>query len=200
MVTAAGGVRNKSRLRVHRFLPDSLANGPGRRAVLWLQGCTLGCPGCFNPETHSSSAGKLISVDEVFDLITARTDTVEGVTFSGGEPLQQSWPLLSLVDRLRRETSLSLLLFTGYTWQEVLALPVSASLLDHLDVVIAGRYDARQRLAHGLRGSANQSVHLLTTRYSPADLDSVPPAEMIITADGRVELSGIDPVLWSPAV
>ncbi|NJO00209.1 MAG: 4Fe-4S cluster-binding domain-containing protein, partial [Anaerolineales bacterium] len=40
-----------SLLRLHQFLPQSRVNGPGLRAVLWVQGCSLGCPGCFNPQT-----------------------------------------------------------------------------------------------------------------------------------------------------
>ena len=196
MVTPAGVAAVAPMLRVHRFLSGSWSNGPGRRAVLWLQGCTLGCPGCFNPETHSSSGGYWLSVDEVFARIVSLAGAVECVTFSGGEPLQQFQPLSVLVNRLRRETDLSLLTFTGYTWQEVLSLPHAESLLACLDVVIAGRYDARQRLAHGLRGSANQTVHLLTNRYSLADIDAVPPSEVIITGDGQVDISGIDPMSW----
>jgi pyruvate-formate lyase-activating enzyme len=43
-------------LRLHQFLPSSHTNGPGLRAVLWVQGCSLGCPRCFNPATHSARA------------------------------------------------------------------------------------------------------------------------------------------------
>ena len=38
---------------IHAIEPRSRANGPGARFVVWLQGCTLGCPGCFNPATHA---------------------------------------------------------------------------------------------------------------------------------------------------
>ena len=37
---------------VHGFVPVSRANGPGRRAVLWFQGCKLNCPGCWNQASH----------------------------------------------------------------------------------------------------------------------------------------------------
>jgi anaerobic ribonucleoside-triphosphate reductase activating protein len=200
-VTSAARITQAPPLRVHQFLPESWANGPGRRAVLWLQGCTLGCPGCFNPETHPISGGALMQVDEVFDRITAHAGDLEGVTFSGGEPLQQLTSLRPLIHRLHRETDLSILLFTGYTWQEVLAMPHSHAWLACLDVVIAGRYDARQHLAQGhrsLRGSANQTIHLLSSRYTEGDLEGAPPAEVIITVDGLVALSGIDPLWWQP--
>jgi anaerobic ribonucleoside-triphosphate reductase activating protein len=68
--------------------------------------------------------------------------------------------------------------------------------LKHVDVLLAGRYDASQRVADGLIGSANKTVHFLTGRYNMADLESVPQAEVILNADGEIILSGIDPLNW----
>jgi len=182
-------------LRVHGFLPFSRANGPGVRAAVWVQGCSLRCPGCSNPDTHPFVGGELVSVDDLFGHIVAPGDAIEGITVSGGEPLQQRRPLLALLQRVRRETSLSVLVFTGYTWEEIQRMPDAGALLACVDVLIAGRYDASQRLARDLRGSANQTVHLLTNRYTMADVQSVPPAEIVITKEGEVVVSGIDPVM-----
>jgi anaerobic ribonucleoside-triphosphate reductase activating protein len=181
---------------VHQFLPCSRANGPGARAVLWLQGCTLGCPGCYNPGTHAVTGGRTESVDELFDRVAASADSVEGLTVSGGEPLQQAPGLLALLSRVRCQTSLSVLVFTGFSWDEVWRLPDAGALLACVDVLIAGRYDEGRRLARGLRGSANKSVHFLTGRYGPTDLDSVPDAEVVIGPDGQVAVSGIEPIRW----
>jgi anaerobic ribonucleoside-triphosphate reductase activating protein len=185
-------------LRVHHFLPFSRANGPGGRAVIWVQGCTLGCPGCFNPETHPFEGGELVSITDLFDRIVALGDAIEGVTVSGGEPLQQRQPLLALLRRVRRETSLSILVFTGYTWEEIRRMPDAEALLACVDVLIAGRYDASRLFAaessQFLRSSTNQTVHTLTDRYTLADLQAVPPAEVIITAEGEVLASGTAPV------
>lgn len=74
-------------LRLHAFLPRSRANGPGWRSVVWVQGCSLGCPGCFNPQTHNrEEVGEAVEVAEVMQRILAAG--TEGVTVSGGEPLQ----------------------------------------------------------------------------------------------------------------
>ncbi len=183
-------------LRIHQFLPFSRANGPGVRAVIWVQGCSLGCPGCFNPRTHSFAGGEPVCVDDLFGCIVALGDAIEGVTVSGGEPLQQWRPLLALLRHVRRETSLSVLLFTGYPREEVQRMPDAEALLECVDVLIAGRYDASRRPARDLRGSANQTVHLLTERYTMGEVQSVPAAEVIITAEGEVMLSGIDPARW----
>jgi anaerobic ribonucleoside-triphosphate reductase activating protein len=183
-------------LRLHAFEPVSAANGPGLRAVVWVQGCTLGCPGCFNPETHERErAGENVRVDDLFVRITRLGDRIEGVTISGGEPLQQRRAVLRLLERIRAETTLSSVVFTGYSWPELQCMPDLPALRDNVDVLLAGRYEQAQRIAYGLRGSANKTVHLFTNRYTLADLDAVPDAEVIIHPDGRLTMTGIDPPL-----
>jgi anaerobic ribonucleoside-triphosphate reductase activating protein len=186
----------ESVLRVHQFLSYSRANGPGVRAVLWVQGCALGCPGCFNPATHPFTGGEVFTVAALFQRLIALGDTIEGLTVSGGGPLQQRRALLALLQRVRWGTGLSVLVFTGFTWDEVQRMPEADTLLGGIDVLIAGRYNQVQRLARDLRGSANKTVHLLSNRYTMDDLQAVPPAEVIITARGEVLVSGIDPVRW----
>lgn len=187
---------NDKFLRIHRFLAGSRANGPGLRAVVWVQGCSLGCPGCFNPATHALNRGQFIAVETLFQRIAALQHEVEGLTISGGEPLQQRPALLALLQRLRSETSLSILLITGFRWDEVKRMPQAEALLAGLDVLIAGRYDATQRLARHLQGSANKTVHFLTGRYDMSDLQMTPAAEVIITGAGELLVSGIDPPAW----
>ncbi len=121
---------------------------------------------------------------------------IEGVTVSGGEPLQQRRGLVAFLERLRSRTNLSTLVFTGYTREEVAAMAGAGRLLACVDVLVAGRYDEGQPLGTGLRGSANQVVHLLSERYSPADIDAVPDAEVVIDSTGGLTLSGVDPLRW----
>jgi anaerobic ribonucleoside-triphosphate reductase activating protein len=187
---------NKPLLQVHHFEPASRANGPGLRAVLWVQGCSLGCPGCFNPQTHPRSDGDNWTVDYLMDRLLAGQGPVEGVTISGGEPLQQRPALEALLIRIRRETSLSVLLFSGYSWLEIQKMRNIQTLLDNVDVLLAGRYDASQRVAEGLTGSANKTIHFLNTRYSIKDLQPVPVAEVILTQTGEIHLTGINPIQW----
>ncbi len=181
-------------LRLHAFLPHSRANGPGTRAVIWTQGCSLACPGCFNPQSHASAGGADVPVADLFQRIARLGPAIEGLTLSGGEPLQQREAVTELLARIRSETNLSVLLFTGYTWQEVSALPGADGLLAGVDVLIAGRFMAAMPLARGLRGSANQTLHLLTPRYSLADLEAAPDAEVFIGPDGAVSASGVRPL------
>ena len=181
-------------IRLHSFLETSLSNGPGKRAVLWVQGCSLGCPGCFNPETHPTQPADWVPVDLLARRIQGLSASIEGITISGGEPLQQRRPLQALLERVRAETSLSVILFSGYTWEEIQRMPRIESLLALVDVLLAGRYIRDQHLGKTLLGSANKTIHLLSGRYTMADLEQIPPAEVIIDLDGSLIFSGIDPL------
>ena len=82
-------------LRVHRFLPETAVEGPGLRAALWVQGCPIQCPGCANAATWSFGGGREKTVEELFEQIRGEKN-IEGVTFIGGEPFSQAWPLAAL--------------------------------------------------------------------------------------------------------
>lgn len=180
---------------MHAFVPASVSNGPGCRAVVWVQGCTLNCLGCFNPETHAQSGGTDISVNELFTRILALGDTIEGITVSGGEPLQQMEAVVELLKRVKYNSDLSVVLFTGYELDEVRSLDDSGCLEELTDVLIAGRYQQSNRKGSGLLGSANQKAVFFGDRYSIADLENVPDGEVIISDEGLIEITGIDPLV-----
>ena len=164
--------------------------------VIWFQGCTLGCPACFNPATHAHEPRWLVSVEELLERILAAEQSIEGLTVNGGEPLQQPEALLQLLASVRARTHLSIVLFSGYSMTEIQQMALGPGILAHVDVLIAGRYVHTRRLARGLLGSANQTVHLMTKRYNLEDLEHVPIAEVWISTDGTISRSGIDPQPW----
>ena len=178
-------------MRIHDYETRSRANGPGARFVVWFQGCTLGCPGCFNPTTHDVAGGRSIEIDELAHAMAA--SGVEGLSLSGGEPLQQPDAARALLD-IARTLGMSTLAFSGYAIDEIRALPGGPEVLARLDVLIDGRYVARDRLATGLRGSANQNIQLLTDRYTRADVEATPVAEIRIGKAGELVLTGVDPL------
>lgn len=183
-------------IRLHHFEPASRVNGPGMRAVIWVQGCALGCPGCFNPETHAAGGGERVTVDSLARRILAVQAGLEGLTISGGEPLHQYSALTRLLEQVRTQSNLSTLVFTGYDWDELIQFPGIERFLARVDVLIAGRYDAAHRRATGLIGSSNKVAHFLSDRYHQVDLDQVPQAEIIISPEGEIRTSGIDPLRW----
>ncbi len=180
-------------LNLHAILPRSKANGPGDRMVIWFQGCSLGCPGCFNPKTHSPKHRLLVPVERLLRRIHEECTDLDGITISGGEPLEQAPALLKLLRMVAEQTELSVILFSGYTLQEIQATENGPEILCLIDVLISGRFLSELRHPRGLLGSANQEVHYLSERYSPRDLEKTEPAEIRFDADGRISVSGIDP-------
>lgn len=188
------------KLRIHALELASRANGPGMRAVVWFQGCTLGCPGCFNPGTHDLRGGNLIDIEELAQQILTHRSEIEGVSISGGEPFQQPEALLCLLEHIAG-SGLSRLVFSGYTLQEIRALPLGLQIIKHVDVLITGRYVASLHLGRGLLGSTNQQILLVTNRYKKEDFKHIPPREIILHPDGNITLSGVDPEpapKWKP--
>ena len=121
------------------------------------------------------SAAREIDVEEIAAQLAA-TSGIEGLSLSGGEPLQQAEAAAALLDAARA-LGLSTLAFSGYMIDEIRALPHGPEVLARLDVLIDGRYVSTERLATGLRGSANQRIQLLTDRYSLSDVEATPVAE-----------------------
>lgn len=179
------------RLNLARTIPRSAANGPGERFVLWVQGCPLACPGCWNADTWVFERRDLRSVDDLAASILA-TEGIEGVTFTGGEPFTQARALTLLAERVRA-AGLSVFVFTGYDLAE-LNRPDHLALLAVADVVVAGRYVEAKR-ATGLvwRGSANQRVHFLSDRYGPTDMEEPGEVEFHIEKDGTLTVTGFPP-------
>lgn len=149
------------------------ALGPGRRSVVWVQGCPFRCRGCVAPEWIPDRPARLVGVAELADELLADPG-VDGVTFSGGEPMAQAAGLAALARELRARRDVSLVCFTGFTLARLRERPPTpgvAELLDHVDVLIDGQYVAALDDGRGLRGSANQVVHHLTDRLAAVGYD-----------------------------
>ncbi|MDA8065903.1 MAG: 4Fe-4S single cluster domain-containing protein [Thermaerobacter sp.] len=185
-------------IRIGGFLPASRANGPGLRTVLWTQGCSLDCPGCFNPGCQPADGGVGWSLSEAKRLLLDALRGKEGLTVSGGEPFQQAEGLGALLAGLRYARDFSVIVLTGYTMTELRHIPYASTVLAHADVLIAGRYVAARRRGHGLLGSANKTMHFLTDRYTEADFANLPEAEILVASDGRVVVTGINPPQLAP--
>ena len=186
------------RVNLHAVVPRSLANGPGARFVVWFQGCTLGCHGCFNSDTHAASPRLVLAVEELLDRLEEASATVEGLTVTGGEPFQQPQALRDLLKGIKERTVLSVLVFSGYRLDEIRRRPLGEETLRCVDVLVDGRYEAARHHGLGLRGSSNQRVHLLTSRYGLDDIEGVPAGEILIDRQGRVTVSGVDPLRLQP--
>jgi anaerobic ribonucleoside-triphosphate reductase activating protein len=184
-------------LRVGARVAVTRAEGPGARYALWLQGCSIRCAGCCNPQLFDAADGRDVRVASLLEEAADVRKEIEGLTVLGGEPFDQAGGLLAMLSGARR-LGLSTLVFTGYSIDELREARDRAveGALEHIDVLVDGRYDAaRPERGRLWVGSTNQRFHYLTGRYTPAierprrggPLRSV---EVRIRADGRISANG----------
>jgi len=157
-------------LNVASICPSTHALGPGKRFVVWVQGCPFNCAGCVSPDWIPIRPSKAVAVADLAKRI-AETDDLEGVTISGGEPALQADGLTSLLDAVKAlRPDLSVIAFSGFTLEQLTRRAAAdafvADFLKHLDVLIDGLYVKELDDGVGLRGSSNQRIHFLTGRYA----------------------------------
>ena len=159
-------------LRVARFLPCTEAEGPFRRFALWVQGCTLGCPGCCNPGMFDPAGGTRVAVADLKRALegAARRLSIEGLTVVGGEPTEQANALAPLAAHAQ-ELGLGVVVYTGRTWEAARRAPGMTSLLRHVDTLVTGPFDrAHPETRRAFVGSANQRLVHRTARYDDPTL------------------------------
>ncbi len=184
-------------LNIHSIIPSSTVNGPGERMVVFFQGCKKGCPGCFNPATHSQAEKELLTWQDIFKNISLAG--IEGITVSGGEPFLQPDGLALLLKMSKELYNLSTLVYTGFDYEELRAREEMNTILSFIDVLVDGGYEASRKETTTLaRGSTNQSFHFLTDRYDMDDFIMPGKVEIIIGADGRITGTGFDQITAMP--
>ena len=167
-------------LNIYHIETSNHVNGHGNRFVLWLQGCDLGCQGCWNKETWSFEKNILKSVEEVFSEIR-KSKNLDGVTFSGGEPFLQAGELSKLAKKIKTYTNLSLQIFTGFELDE-LRDQNQRELLEYTDILVAGRFDSTKR-------NNNQKVYILNSHVPIWDFNNS-DVEIEIDDDNHIKITG----------
>lgn len=148
-------------IRLAGIAYESLVNGPGIRRVFFSQGCRHNCEDCFNPETHSFDGGKLMNMDELIDGLKGNT-FVKGVTFSGGDPLEQADKFAYLSKNIKA-MGLNVWCYTGYTFEYIIANKDKRNgwneLLKNIDVLVDGPFQKDKKSSSvKYRGSSNQRL------------------------------------------
>ncbi|MFJ9351890.1 4Fe-4S single cluster domain-containing protein [Streptomyces sp. NPDC101237] len=190
-------------LRVSQVLGPVTALGPGRRLGVWVQGCPLACAGCMSRHTWDPRGGHDVGVARLAALWRrGLAEGYDGLTVSGGEPLEQPAALAALLDAADRvrvaegRADADLLVYTGWEDAEIAASPEATAVLDRADAVVTGRYRAGEPTALVWRGSANQNLtprtSLGTRRYGPHLHRTADRPELQIQVTGRaVHIIGV---------
>lgn len=146
-------------IRLSGIVRESIVDGPGIRFGVFVQGCPHGCVGCHNPESLDFSGG----YDRDYQTILAeikKNPLLDGVTFSGGEPLCQAAALLPLAEEIKK-MGLTLMIYTGSVFEDLLQQndPAVLKLLSFCDYLVDGPFVLQQKdLTLPFRGSANQRI------------------------------------------
>lgn len=179
-------------LYIHDYQAEVNVLGPGKRFVLWVQGCNFSCPECIAPTTHDFGKPKFqMKTSEVYELIM-QSNGIKGVTFSGGEPMEQAIALAELSSMLREKTNLSIMCYTGYKLEE-LYKPEQKKFLKYIDILVDGRYVDHLNLTQVWKGSNNQKIHFLTNRYEHLkdNLESMQSGLEFLIHDENLRVIGI---------
>jgi anaerobic ribonucleoside-triphosphate reductase activating protein len=179
-------------INLHGLIPRSLVNGPGERFVIHVQGCSRKCPGCFNSDSLPNEIRRLISVDELLHKVM-NVEGIEGVSLSGGEPLEQMSACLAFLHMLREKTNLSVLVYTGFTLEGIREMPHGDDFLNMVDILVDGPYIEEQKLDTGFLASSNQRVIFHSDRYSPKDIEVPGDFEIHVHPDGNIIMTGLPP-------
>lgn len=178
-------------MQIAQLVTATCAEGPGRRWAIWFQGCPLRCPGCCNPEMLSFTGGEPHALADLRQSMQLARDTesVEGITLLGGEPFAHVVDACALATAAR-ELNLSVMIFSGFTLEELRARQSSDvdRLLELTDILVDGPYLREQPdTSRRWIGSTNQRIHFLSGRYRPDD----PCWQSPNTLELRLDSSGL---------
>ena len=154
-------------MKVAAITTADIANGPGVRCTVWVSGCNHKCPGCHNAELQDYDYGKYNILDpEVFNTISTELNKsyISGVTFSGGDPLDQSGrnlrELRSLITYIRQHfPDKTIWIYSGGKFEVLNKVPIINHIFQNSDVLVDGLFEIDKRdITLPFRGSSNQRI------------------------------------------
>jgi len=169
--------------------------GPGRRVGIWMQGCSIRCPGCISSDTWAKKVPGT-TVDELLMRVGSWLKDCDGVTISGGEPFEQAAALEQMLRGIRKLTAASILVYSGRRFSLLTEEPsVTAGLID---CMISEPFELSSPQTKHLMGSDNQRMTCLTPLgrkvFGPLNRlanDSDRRLDVMFDDDGVVWLAGI---------
>ena len=142
-----------------KILKADVGNGKGVGVSLFCSGCVHNCPGCFNPETHSFTAGNPFTEEtEQYILELCKPDYINHLSLLGGDPAHpKNWPTIKALAKKFKMLypNKTIWLWTGYLWEDIVPDLVDSGI----DIVVDGRFvEELKDLRLKYCGSSNQRV------------------------------------------
>lgn len=184
-------MKNDPVLNVAAFVKNSRMDGPGLRDTIWLQGCTVGCPGCCNQRYWPHQRRALIPVSRFLAHFRMRIGRIDGLSLSGGEPTEQAEAAAALFCAVRA-LGLSTVCYTGRPYEDLRVSDRFQPLLHVTDLLIDGPFLLAERDSNlHWRGSRNQRLIRLSNRFSEGDLQCKESKGEIILSPNSIMLHGV---------
>lgn len=159
------------------YYPESINEGEGLRAALFVSGCRHYCKGCFSAATWNFNYGEPFTPQREQEIIEdiASNPLLSGITILGGDPFFSSTEVSLFIDHLREAVpNISVWIYSGYTFEELIADPHSEefALLTRCQVIIDGRFE-QELLDTSLlyRGSSNQRIIDISASLSSGSIE-----------------------------
>lgn len=175
-------------LNVAQLILGSRANGFGNRDVIWVQGCSIKCKGCNNQHMWSYEKKHLIPVSKLATKVINRTGEIEGITISGGEPIEQAQAVSQLLKTIK-EKGLNTIVYSGFTYKKLIDLNDFwiNELLKYTDILIDGKFEQTQYNDNQkLYGSDNQKIIVLNDKYKYRINEDVIHLETLIEVKNNI--------------
>ena len=157
-------------MKMAGFYDESISNGLGWRAVLFVSGCPHHCPGCHNKVAQDFNYGTEFNKQEIVKRIEENS-ILRGITISGGEPLCKE-NVAEVVDFIKEvkktKPNFNVWCYTGYTIEELMERTDDATkeALQEIDVLVDGQFkEAQKDPTLKFRGSKNQRIIDLKTTH-----------------------------------
>ena len=150
-------------MKIAGFYDESISNGLGWRAVLFVSGCPHHCPGCHNKEAQDFNYGEEFNEEEILKRIKENS-ILNGITISGGEPLcKENIPgvLKFIKDVKEIRPEFNVWCYSGYTLDQLIDRndEETNECLNQIDVLVDGRFvEAKKDPTLKFRGSSNQRI------------------------------------------
>lgn len=152
-------------MRLCGYKAESVSEGEGLRAAIFISGCRHRCPGCFSEPTWDFGYGEPFTLQRQDEVIAdiCGNPLLDGFTLLGGDPFFSATEVAQFVDRLQAaaKRQLSCWAYSGFTYEQLSSRPGSPyyELLRRCDVLVDGRYEEQLRdLSLLYRGSSNQRI------------------------------------------
>jgi len=179
-------------IRINSYIPITDVEGVGTRFAVWVQGCSIHCKGCANSHMWDFENGTTYNVEDFIDLIKSYKDKIEGITFLGGEPLEQIKPVTEICKAVQ-SIGLSVIVFTGFDYSDLKGRQDFQELIKYVDILIDGKYEQdKTDYSRAWVGSSNQNYYFLTNRYDESVITECKNRiEVRINPDNSIIMTGM---------